>query len=61
MWFLYTIDRRDGYRYLIATANSLDEIHKYVEEFSPSELVRYSLKIERESRHSIFFKTLDKK
>ena len=55
MWFLYMIDRRDGYRYLVTTANSLDEIHKHVEEFSPSELRRYSLKIERESRHSIFF------
>ena len=55
MWFLYMIDRRDGYRYLVATANSLDEIQIHVEEFSPSELRRYSLKIERESRHSIFF------
>ena len=55
MWFLYMIDRRDGYKYLVTTSNSLDEIHKCVEEFSPYELVRYSLKIEKEKLHSIFF------
>lgn len=55
MWFLYVIDMEDGYRYLDMTSSNWDEIYKRTKEFSPLELMRYSLKIEKENYRSNFW------
>lgn len=49
MWFLYLVDRKNGYKYLDMTSNSWDKIHKRMEEFSPLDLMDYSLKVEKEN------------
>lgn len=49
MWFLYVIDRENGYKYLDMTSYSWDEIYKRMREFSPLELIKYSLSVEKEN------------